>query len=190
MTSLNKMPDRLTPARTVLVVVDIQERFRDIIQNMKQVLSGTSRLIRFCQQMEIPVLVTEHYPRGLGVTVTEIRDLFKPLKPLEKIHFSCMGDSGFRKALADTRRDQIILCGIETHVCIYQTAADLLRDGKQVAVAIDAVSSCSVPNRQIGLNLMSELGVQGMGVQMIMFELLHQAGTRDFKNVSSLIKDS
>ncbi len=188
--SKNEIPDRLLPKRSVLVVVDMQERFRDLIADMDQILSSTIRLIRFCQQMDIPILVTEHYSRGLGVTVTEIRNLFKPLKPLEKIHFSCQADPGFKKALADTGRDQIILCGIESHVCVYQTAADLLREGKQVSVAVDAVSSCSNQNRQIGLSRMEKLGAQSMGVQMIMFELLHKAGTPDFKNVSVLLKKS
>jgi len=190
MTSKNTAPDRLTLDRSVLVVVDIQERFRDLIHGMDQVLDGTSNLIKFSQQLDIPILVTEHYSRGLGVTVNEIRNLFKPLKPLEKIHFSCAGDQGFKRALAGTGRDQIILCGIEAHVCIYQTAADLIREGKQVAVAVDAVSSCSAANRQIGLNRMSEIGVQSMGVQMLMFEMLHKAGTSEFKAVSRLLKES
>lgn len=190
MISKNNAPDRLTLDRTVLVVVDVQERFRDLIHGMDQVVTGSSRLIKFCQQLNVPILVTEHYSRGLGVTVTELRNLFKPLKPIEKIHFSCAGDQGFQKALSNTGRDQIILCGIETHVCIYQTAADLIREGKQVAVAVDAVSSCNLSDRQIGLNRMSEMGVQSMGVQMLMFEMLYLAGTRDFKTVSNLLKES
>jgi len=188
MTSKNNTPDRLTLERSILVVVDMQERFRELIHGVDQVIDRSSTLIKFCQQLDVPILVTEHYSRALGVTVTELRNLFKPLKPLEKIHFSCASDEGFKKALADTGRDQIILCGIEAHVCIYQTAADLLRDGKQVAVAVDAVSSCSTANRQIGLDRMSEMGVQSMGVQMLMFELLHKAGTSDFKTVSDLLK--
>lgn len=186
----NNVPDRFIPERTALVVVDIQERFRDLIHNMDAVVANTTRLIKFSQAMDIPILVTEHYSRGLGVTVNELRHLFKPLQPLEKIHFSCNCDAGFRKALGATKRDQIILCGIETHVCIYQTAADLLRENKQVSVAVDAVSSCSAANRQIGLQRMSEMGVQSMGTQMLMFELLHKAGTSDFKNLSGLLKGS
>lgn len=189
MTATRHHPDRLTPERSCLVVIDIQERFRNLIHGMDQVLAGTTRLIRFCRQMDIPILLTEHYSRGLGVTVGEIRNLFKSLQPIEKIHFSCMGDEGFREALAATGRDQIILCGIETHVCVYQTAADLQRDGKQVAVAVDAVSSCSAANRQIGLHRLSEMGVQSMGAQMLMFELLHRAGTEQFKLVSNLLKE-
>jgi len=190
MTTKNSTPERLTLDRSVLVVIDMQERFRDLIKGMDQVVSRSSTLIKFCQQLDVPILVTEHYSRAFGVTVSELRNLFKPLQPLEKIHFSCASDDGFKKALAATGRDQIILCGIETHVCVYQTAADLLRDGKQVAVAVDAVSSCSAANRQIGLNRMAEMGVQSMGVQMLMFELLHKAGTSDFKAVSGLLKEA
>lgn len=182
------IPDRLDRKRCCLVVVDLQERFRDLIVGMDGVLDATGRLIQFCQHLEIPILVTEHYPRGLGVTVPEVRELFRPFAALEKIHFSCCGDQGFRRDLERNGRDQILLCGIETHVCIYQTAADLLRGGKQVAVATDAVSSCSTANRDLGLRRMAELGVQSMGAQMIMFEILHRAGTSDFKAVAPLLR--
>lgn len=182
------LPARLEASRTALVVVDIQEKFRDLIHGMDQVVAGSSRLIQFCQALDIPILVTEHYPRGLGVTNSELRRLFKPFSCIEKIHFSCCGNSEFNEALGKLGRDQILLCGIETHVCIYQTAFDLLRDGKQVAVASDAVSSCSPGDREIGLKRMSEIGVQSMGVQMMMFEILKKAGTDRFKQVAPLLK--
>ena len=184
-----ELPDRLTAERTVLVVVDLQEKFRDIVHGMDQVLASTERLIRFCQQLEIPIVTTEHYPRGLGVTVPEIRNLHDSFTPIEKIDFSCAGCAPFNEAIDDLARDQIILCGIETHVCIYQTAFDMLRQGKQVSVAVDAVSSCSAANREIGLKRMSELGVQSMGAQMIMFEILGKAGTAQFKDVAGLLKE-
>ncbi len=187
--SKQNLPDRLTADRTVLVVIDIQEKFRDIIHGMEQVMAGTDRLIRFCQQLDIPIVFTEHYPRGLGVTVSEIRNLCSPFEPIEKIDFSCAGCGPFNKTLTDLKRDQIILCGIESHVCIYQTAFDLLRQGKQVSVAVDAVSSCSAANREIGLRRMAELGVQSMGVQMLMFEILEKAGTPEFKDVAGLLKE-
>ena len=184
-----ELPDRLDRNRTVLVVVDIQEKFRDVIHGMEQILSSTERLVRFCQHLDIPVVTTEHYPRGLGVTVPEIRNLSQPFSPIEKITFSCAGHPPFNKAINDLGRDQIILVGIETHVCIYQTAFDLLRQGKQVIVAVDAVSSCSAANREIGLRRMAELGVHQMGAQMIMFEILGEAGTADFKLVAGLLKE-
>lgn len=189
MTDRPALPDRLDRDRCVLVVIDIQERFRDLIHDVETVLESTDRLVRFGQQLDIPVLVTEHYPRGLGVTVPELRELFRPFKPLEKIHFSCAQDAGFGEALVASGRDQVILTGIESHVCVYQTAFDLLRRDLQVAVAEDAVSSCSNRNRQLGLDRMRELGVQIMGSQMIMFEILRQAGTPDFKTVAPLLKN-
>jgi len=184
----NAVPDRLVPERSVLVIVDIQEKFRDLIHGMPQIIERTTAMIKYCQIMDIPIIVTEHYTRGLGVTISELRPLFRTLDPVEKIHFSCCGNDDFNRRLKALNRDQIILCGIETHVCIYQTAMDLLRDNKQVAVAVDAVSSCSAGNRDIGLKRMSEAGVQSMGIQMLMFELLHKAGTRQFKDVATLLK--
>jgi nicotinamidase-related amidase len=187
--SRSDLPDRLDRRRTVLVVIDIQEKFRDVIHGIDRVLAGTERMIRFCRHLDIPVVVTEHYPRGLGVTVSEVRSLCQPFEPIEKIAFSCAGNATFNRTIHDLGRDQVILCGIETHVCIYQTAFDMLRQGKQVTVAVDAVSSCSAADREIGLRRMAELGVQQMGVQMMMFELLGEAGTPEFKAVAGLLKN-
>ena len=183
------LPPRFDANRTALVVVDIQEKFRDLIHGMDQVVAGSSRLIRFCQLLDIPILVTEHYPRGLGVTLSDLRRLFKPFHCIEKINFSCCGSDGFNEAMRKLGRDQVILCGIESHVCIYQTAFDLLHQSKQVAVAVDAVSSCSPSDREIGLKRMSEIGVQSMGVQMLMFEILKKAGTEQFKKAAPLLKE-
>lgn len=182
------IPPRLDAPRAVLVVVDIQEKFRNLIHGMDQVVAGTSRLIQFCQTLDIPIVVTEHYPRGLGVTLSEIRRLISPFECIEKIHFSCAGNKEFNETLKKIGGDQVILCGIETHVCIYQTAFDLMRQDKQVAVAVDAVSSCSPGDREIGLKRMSEIGVQSMSVQMIMFEILKKAGTEQFKKVAPILK--
>jgi nicotinamidase-related amidase len=181
--------DRFTADRSALVVIDLQEKFRDLIHGMDQVVEGSARLIRFCQALDIPIVVTEHYPRGLGVTLNEVRQLFRPFHCIEKIHFSCGGNPEFNAALDRLRRDQIILCGIETHVCVYQTAFDLANQGRQVAVAVDAVSSCSPADREIGLKRMAEIGVQSMGVQMLMFEILGKAGTDQFKKVAPILKE-
>lgn len=189
MKSHSNLPDRLTDERTVLVVVDIQEKFRDKIHGIDQVVSGTARLVEFCQELDIPVIVTEHYPRGLGETLATVRDVCQPYNPIEKINFSCAGSPDFNRALDQTGRDQVILCGIESHVCIYQTATDLLRSGKQVVAAADAISSCSAANRQLGLDAMAALGVQILGVQMVMFEILRVAGTDRFKKVAPLLKE-
>ena len=139
--------------------------------------------------LDIPVLVTEHYRKGLGATVPEIADLWDDFSPIEKIHFSCCGCDEFNAALAATGRNQVILCGIETHVCIYQTAADLRRRGMQVVAAVDAVGSCAKSNHKLGLKAMAAVGVQNLGTQMVLFEILHRAGDARFKQVVQFLKD-
>ena len=183
------VPDRLQQHRTAVVVVDMQERFRELIHGLPAIVDACSRLIRFCEQLGIPILCTEHYPRGLGVTIPELRNLFSPFAPIEKITFSCCGNGEFNDALDKLKRDQIILCGIETHVCVYQTAFDLLRKNKQVAIATDAVSSRDPQNRDLGLRRMAELGAQSMSAEMIMFEILKRAKTAEFKLVAPILKE-
>lgn len=188
MIPFHAVPDCLEKHRIALVVIDIQERFRDLIHGQEQMLRGTSRLIRAFRELELPVVVTEHYSRGLGVTMPEVRTLLDGIQPLEKISFSCDGDPGFRKALDGLNRDQVILCGIEAHVCVYQTARDLMDRGKQVALAADAVSARQAADREIGLRHMQRIGVQVMNVEMILFEILREAKTADFKAVQPILK--
>lgn len=189
MTQQHSVPERLEAGKAVLVVVDIQEKFRQLIHGMDQVMAGTHRLIQFCGELQIPIVVTEHFPRKLGFTISEIRHPLSAFEPIQKTHFSCCGCPDFNKRLDEIDRPQIILCGIEAHVCIYQTAADLMRQGKQVVAAVDAISSCSAANREIGLQSLAGMGVQNMGVQMLMFEILHEAGTPEFKAVASLLRE-
>jgi nicotinamidase-related amidase len=184
-----RLPVRLTLERTALVVIDLQERFRDLIHGMDRVLERSERLIGFCRQLGVPVLVTEQYPRGLGVTVSEIREACRPFTAFEKTAFSCAGSAEFLAALRASKRDQVVLCGIETHVCVYQTACDLLREGFQVALAADATSSCRPADRELGLQRLRDVGADVMGSQMIMFEMLREAGTPEFKRVSALLKN-
>jgi len=186
---MTTLPAKLQKERVALVLIDMQEKFRPLIFEMSAVIAGCSRLVRFCERLGIPMLVTEHYPRGLGPTISELRALFPRFEPLEKITFSCGGDSNFRTTITEWNRDQIILCGIETHVCVYQTAFDLLADGYQVTVAPDGVSSRSPHDREISLAHMRQLGVQIMSVEMILFEILKKAKTEDFKAVSDILKE-
>jgi nicotinamidase-related amidase len=189
MIPFNAIPDRLEKHRTALVVVDIQERFRGLIHDQDRLIRNTNRLIRAYRELDLPVLVTEHYSKGLGVTMPEVRATLKGVDPIEKVHFSCDGCPGFRSAVDGLNRDQIVLCGIETHVCIYQTARDLMERGKQVAVAADAVSSQKATDRQIGLEHMRRIGVQVMNVEMILFEILREAKTPDFKAIAPFLRD-
>jgi nicotinamidase-related amidase len=184
------VPDRLEKDRVCLVVIDMQERFRTLIQGLPDVLSGCSRMVRFCDKLALPILVTEHYPQRLGETMGELREVLPDFRPLEKITFSCDDNAGFSAALAGTGRDQVVLCGIETHVCVYQTARDLLARGLQVAVPADATSSQSARDREIALHRMRDLGVQIMSVEMLLFEILREARTPDFKLVADILRGS
>lgn len=185
-----RLPDRLEKNRALLTVIDVQEPFRPLIQGMETVIANCSRLMRFCERLDIPVLVTEHYPERLGRTVPELAREIGGGGVIEKIHFSCAGDSGYVSRVEGTRRDQILLCGIETHVCVYQTAFDLLGRGCQVALAADAASSRRDQDRLLGLDRMREIGVQVMSAEMMMFEILRVARTDDFKAVADILKEN
>jgi isochorismate hydrolase len=184
----NPLP--FTKSDSVLVVVDIQEVFRSAISEMELVIANSSRLARFCDQLKIPIVVTEQYPEKLGATVAEVRGALDPWDPIEKLAFSCAGSEVFLDRLKEIGRNQVILCGIETHVCVYQTARDLVSRGYQVALATDAVSSRQLANKEIGLGWMRDLGVQIMSTEMLMFEILEVALTDDFRSVSGILREN
>jgi len=185
-----KPPKRLDKNNTALVVIDIQKLFEPMIHEMDTVIANSSRLIRFSDRLCMPVLMTEHNPQKLGPTVSALSELVPRVEPIEKISFSCAGDHIFMSKLKATHREQVILCGIESHVCVYQTARDLLEDGYQVVVAADAVSSRQVSNRNLGLAYMRDIGVQIMTSEMIFFELLRIAKTDDFNAVADILKEN
>ena len=184
------LPPAFTKAGSVLVVVDIQELFRSVIADMELVIANSSRLARFCQELEIPIVATEQYPEKLGTTVGEVREALPVWEPIEKLAFSSVGSPEFRAKLKEYGRQQVIVCGIETHVCVYQTVRDLLREGYQVGLAADAVSSRLSMSRQIGLEAMRDLGAQIVSTELLMFEILEVALTDDFRGVSGILREN
>ncbi len=175
---------RLDRERAALVVVDVQEAFRKAIPGFEQVARATGTLIRGAEALAVPVVITEQYPKGLGATVPEVADaLPSGTEPLEKTVFSASEAEGFDLA----GRDQAIVCGIETHVCVNQTALDLLAGGVEVQVVEDAVASRFDESRRIGLHKMEQAGAVLTSVETALFELLGRAGTEEFKAVQKLI---
>jgi nicotinamidase-related amidase len=175
---------KLDPERTTLVVVDVQEAFRKAIPDFERVAEATATLIEGAKAIGIPVAITEQYPKGLGDTVPEVADhLPEGTKPLEKVCFSAADAEGFDLG----GRDQALVCGIETHVCVNQTALDLLASGVDVQVADDAVSSRFEENKRVGLHKMERAGAEITSVETALFELLGRAGTDEFKRVQKLI---
>jgi nicotinamidase-related amidase len=145
-------------------------------------------LVRGARVLGLPTLVTEQYPKGLGRTVPEVTAHLDEVEPIEKVCFSAVQADGFSRELQDTRRDQVLLCGIESHVCVNQTAEDLLADGIEVHVAQDAVTSRTAENRALGLHKMERSGATVTSVETALFELVRQAGTPEFKEVQALVK--
>jgi nicotinamidase-related amidase len=178
---------KLDRERAALVVVDVQEAFRPAVLDFERVAANVGTLVQGARILGVPTLVTEQYPRGLGHTVPEVAEHLD-VEPIEKTVFSAAEADGFSAALAAAGRDQVLLCGIETHVCVNQTAEDLLAAGKEVHVAQDAVSSRTAENRALGMHKMERAGAVATSVETALFELLRRAGTPEFKEVQALIK--
>jgi nicotinamidase-related amidase len=179
---------KLDRARTAVVVVDVQERLCPAMppEDLARLVKYVKALLGTARELSLPVLATEQYPKGLGHTLPALRELLPP--PLEKLHFSCGADAGFAAALGATGRRQVVLAGMETHVCVFQTARDLAEAGYEVFVCADAVTSRTGEHRQIGLSLCHEAGAVVTTAETAIFDLLGQCATPEFKAVAPLVK--
>ena len=181
-------PELLDRNRSVLVVIDIQERlFPHVFQN-RQMLVRVELLLEAARVMQIPVLLTEQYPKGLGRTIEEISKAIPDTAPLEKMDFSCVPAPGFREALKFYHRDQILLAGIETHVCVTQTALDLASQGESVFVVADATASRRELDAQLALERLSRSGLTVVTAESVVFEWLRRAGTDEFRAMQPKLK--
>ena len=174
----------LDRARAALVVVDVQEAFRPAVRDFDRVAHNAGVLVQGARALGVPVVATEQYPRGLGETVAEVAEHLDGVEPVEKTVFSAAAADGFDLE----GRDQALLCGIESHVCVSQTAHDLLERGVEVHVARDAVTSRTEENRELGLHKMEGSGAVLTSVEAALFELLGAAGSDEFKTVQRLIR--
>jgi nicotinamidase-related amidase len=145
-------------------------------------------LIHAAKILNIPIIWCQQCPDALGPTIPQIAELLSGIEPINKASFSCCGCDQFNTKLKELTRKQILLCGIETHVCVYQTAIDLLRKGYEVEVISDAVSSRSLHNKEVAINTMSAAGVNVTTTEMALFELLKTADNPQFKQIAKLIK--
>jgi nicotinamidase-related amidase len=177
---------KLDRGRTALAVIDVQEAFRPAVLDFDQVAANVATLVQGARMLGLPVLVTEQYPKGLGETVPEVAEHLEGVPRMEKVAFSALDADGFPTAL--DVRDQVLLCGIESHVCVNQTAEDLLTTGRGVHVVGDAVTSRTAENRDLGLHKMERSGAYVTSVETALFELLRGAGSPEFKEIQRLIK--
>ncbi len=182
---------RLYRERTALLIIDIQERLCAAMdpQRLAGVQRNTVILLEAAKVLGLPVLVTEQYPKGIGPTLPTIAAAFPQEQSIvEKVCFSCADSDAFMESLRASGRDQLLLTGMETHVCVFQTARDLARGGFTPYVVEDAVISRTVQNQAIGLRLMAQSGATRTGTETALFDLLGRAGSPEFKAIAPLIK--
>ena len=173
---------------TVLIVVDVQGKLAQLMNKKEKLYDNLQKIIQGAKILNLPIIWMEQYPKGLGPTIPEIVSLLPDQQPISKTSFSCCGESGFMTKLNAIGRHQVLICGIETHVCIHQTALDLIEMGYKVQIVSDAVSSRSKENKEIGLQKMAAAGAILTSVEMALFELLRVAGTEEFKAISKILK--
>lgn len=179
----------LSARRAHLVVVDIQERLTPAIHGLDSLLQQTGILVRAAGRLDIPVTVTEQYPKGLGHTLPSVAaGLPESAAVVSKVTFACTGEPAFLERIASCGRDQLVLCGMEAHICVLQTALGLRQQGWAVAVVADAVSSRTPENAARGLARMAAHGVDCVTTEMVLFEWLERAGTPQFRELSALVK--
>ncbi len=174
--------------RCCLVVVDIQGKLAQLMADKETLFKNARILIQAARILEIPILWCQQAPQALGPTVPEIAELLTDVEPIDKASFSCAAHEPFNVQLDALARRQVLLCGIETHVCIYQTAMDLLRRDFDVTVVADAVSSRTAENKQIALARLAAEGAAVAGTEMVLFELLKTAEHPQFKPIARLVK--
>lgn len=181
---------QLDPEKCVLIVIDIQEKLVPAIFQREQLIRNTQLLIRLAGILKIPSLVTTQYPQGLGQTVPEISSLLPGTAPIDKTMFSCFGSDVFCSTVKRLpgQRSTMLLCGMESHICVAQTGLAGLQEGYLVHVASDAVGSRTEWNWKIGLERMRAAGAVISSTEMIIYELLKAAGTPAFKQMLPHLK--
>jgi len=179
---------RIVRAKAALAVIDIQERLLPAIFESERVVQNTLRLIKGARALQIPVLVTEQYKKGLGATIPAIAAEIAGFAQMEKVAFSACGAADFEEAIESKNVSDVVLCGIEAHVCVSQTCLDLLDNGFRVFVVADAISSRSAENQRIGIERMRDAGAVIVSAEMVLFELLEKAGTEEFKQILTLVR--
>ena len=173
---------------TVLLLVDIQGKLAQMMHERDRFFERNAILVQGMRTLDVPIVWVEHHPKGLGRTVPEVARHLDGLVPVEKNTFSCCGNEDFLEALVEVGRKQILLAGMETHICILLTALDLLERGLEVQVVADAVSSRTAENKQNALWRLRDAGVVATNVETALYELMRSAGHPRFRDILELIK--
>lgn len=173
---------------TQVLIIDMQERLLPAMADPAAAVAGCSKLMRGAGSLDVPVLMSQQYPRGLGPTVPELAALAPEGGILDKVHFSCAADPGIMARLQETGRKQVVIGGVEAHVCVLQTAIALKSAGFEPYVVVDAVSSRLPSSIALAQNRLAAEGVALVNAEMVLFEWMQQAGTPEFKVLSPLVR--
>ena len=179
---------RLTPQNTALVVIDVQEKLMNAMSRRTELLSAIRKLTMAACILKMPTLITAQYVKGLGPVCSEITESAPGVVPLEKMSFSCCGSEEFTRVVKNQGRQRILLCGIEAHVCVQQTAIDLMKD-YFVYVAIDAIASRHEVDSTVAVERIRDCGAVITTVESAVFELLRESGTEQFRQILPLFKE-
>jgi nicotinamidase-related amidase len=173
---------------TVLIAVDMQEKLTRAMYDRESLVKSSVQIVTGAKILEVPVIWTEQNPNGLGPTLPEIKQSLEGSQPIIKFSFSCCGNQEFMKALDASGRKQVLILGVECHVCVYQTVIDLIEKGYEVSVVSDAVSSRTLENKIVGLERVKQSGALITSAEMALFELLKVADGAKFKQILKVVK--
>ncbi|MBN1118397.1 MAG: hydrolase [Bacteroidales bacterium] len=179
---------RLNKENTIAVVIDMQEKLLPHMSNKEQVFNNCLKIVKGLRILSVPIIVTQQYTKGLGNTVQEINQAIGNFSYIEKLTFSCYREPSFIKILNRSSKRNVIILGIESHVCIMQTALDLLYNNFNPVIITDSVSSRNEYDKEVSLWRMRDVGCIMTTTESILFELCRQAGTSEFKEISNLVK--
>lgn len=178
----------LTSDKAVLVIVDVQGKLATLMKDKEILFENLVRMAQAAKVLGIPIIWNEQVPEKLGETIAPLKEVLTGNTPLPKVTFSCCGNPAFMDKLKATGRKQVILVGIETHICVYQTALDLIKNDHEVHLVVDAVSSRFKSNRRVGIERMKEAGAILTTVEMSLFEMIGQAEGEKFKQIAKIVK--
>ncbi|MFH0736844.1 MAG: hydrolase [bacterium] len=185
---MKKSDKILTNENTALLIIDVQAKIFPVMFESEKLLENTLKLIKGIKVLEMPIYYTEQYPKGLGETIQQIKDELTDIRPIEKMTFSCYGAYNLFERLKQGGITDVIICGIEAHVCVLQTALDLIANGFSVHLPADAVSSRKKFDYKIAIQRMRQHGIEITLTESVLFELLRVCGTDQFKQISKIVK--
>ena len=178
----------LTAENTLLLVVDVQGNLAHVMNDRETLFKSIINMIQGARVLGIEMLVTEQNPLGLGPTIPEISEHLKNIEPISKFSFSCCDNDQFMQALNSVKPENIVIAGIESHICVYQTARDLAKLEYNIQILSDAVSSRTAENKLIGLERSKAAGAGITSVETVLFELLKDAQRKEFKEILNIVK--